>query len=115
MKAVNLVLWQREFIIILGVLCTPHQILLGVAHGKSREREIAAALKAYELKVHPSGETHKLYRIKVVTAFMTAGVPLSKVEFFRPILEENAYRLCERRGLFDLVFSLLLDHSKTQA
>lgn len=86
-----------------------------VAHGKSREREIAAALKAYELKVHPSGETHKLYRIKVVTAFMTAGVPLSKVEFFRPILEENAYRLCERRGLFDLVFSLLLDHSKTQA
>ena len=78
-----------------------------VAHGKSREHEIAAALKAYELKVHPSGETlsepHKLYRIKVVTAFMTAGVPLSKVEFFRPILEENAYRLCERRGLFDLV------------
>ena len=50
-----------------------------VAHGKSREREIAAALKAYELKV---GETHKLYCIKVVTAFMTAGVPLSKVEFF---------------------------------
>ena len=38
-----------------------------VAHGKSRERGIAAALKAYELKVHPSGETHKLYRIKVVT------------------------------------------------
>ena len=70
-----------------------------VAHGKSREREIAAALKAYELKVHPSGETHKLYRIKVVTDFMTAGVPLSKVECFRPILEENAYRLCERRGL----------------
>ena len=97
------------------MLCTPHQIFLGVAHGKSREREIAAALKAYELKVHPSGETHKLYRIKVVTAFMTAGVPLSKVEFFRPILEENAYRLCERRGLFDLVFSLPLDHSKTQA
>ena len=66
-----------------------------VAHGKSREREIAAALKAYELKVHPSGETlsepHKLYCIKVVTAFMTAGVPLSKVEFFRPILSLNDY------------------------
>ena len=34
-----------------------------VAHGKSRECEIAAALKAYELKVHPSGETRKLLQL----------------------------------------------------
>ena len=39
----------------------------------------------YSVLTAPSGETlsepHKLYRIEVVTAFMTAGAPLSKVEF----------------------------------
>ena len=58
---------------------------------KSREQEIAVALKAYEKEAHPSGETlpedHKLYRVKVVSTFLKAGVPLAKIEQFRELLE----------------------------
>ena len=44
-----------------------------------------------------------MYRVKVVTAFLRAGIPLSKLASFRDLLEENAYRLTDRRHMFDLV------------
>ena len=34
---------------------------------------------------------------------LRAGIPLSKLDSFRDILEENAYRLTDRRHMFDLV------------
>ena len=41
---------------------------------------------AYEKEVHPSGETlpeaQKVYRVKVVSTFLKAGVPLSKNRAF---------------------------------
>ena len=74
---------------------------------RSRERDISEAFKSYEQEVHPSGETlseaHKLWRVKVVTTFMKAGVPLAKVDHFRELLEENAYSLTDRRGICDLI------------
>ena len=41
--------------------------------------------------------------MKVVSTFLKAGVPLAKIEDFRSLLEENAYRLSDRRGMSDLV------------
>ena len=35
--------------------------------------------------------------------FLQAGVPLSKLDGFKEILEENGYQLCTRRYLFDLI------------
>ena len=74
---------------------------------KSREQEIAVALKAYEKEAHPSGETlpedHKPYRVKVVSTFLKAGVLLAKIEQFRELLEQNAYRLTDRRGMSDII------------
>ena len=43
------------------------------------------------------------YRVKVVTALLKAGIPLSKLDCLRDILEENAFRLTDRRHMFDLV------------
>ena len=78
-----------------------------VVSNKSREREIMDALKVYEQEAHPSGETlpeaHKLYWVKVVSTFLKAGVPLAKLEHFRGLLEEHAYRLSDRRGMSDLI------------
>ena len=55
-------------------------------------------------QVHPVGESlpeaHKLWRVKVVTTFLKAGVPLGKV---RGLLEEHAYSLSDRRGMSDLI------------
>lgn len=45
----------------------------------------------------------RIYRIRVLTTFMRAGVPLSKLKYFRDILEESAMRLTEQSHMLDLV------------
>jgi len=58
--------------------------------------------------VHPSGETLpddsiRVYRVKVLTTFLKAGVPIHKIDDFRDLLEENAVRLAGRRPMSDLI------------
>ena len=45
----------------------------------------------------------RIYRIKVVTSFLKAGVPLSKIDCFRDLLEENAFQLSQASNLSQLV------------
>ncbi len=47
-------------------------------------------------------EEHNVYRVKVVETFLQAGVCLSKLEIFRPLLEESNYRIADRRVMQDL-------------
>ena len=72
-----------------------------------REQDIAKALEKHNTEVHLRGETlpmqQQVYRVKVVTALLRAGIPLSKLDSFRDLLEEHAYRLTDRRHMFDLV------------
>ena len=74
---------------------------------EARERNIADSLTKYNTEVHPRGETlpqeQQVYRVKVVSAFMKAGVPLNKIESFRDLLEENALRLTDRRNMHDYI------------
>ena len=77
------------------------------ANKQINDRTIVESLKLYEADVHPRGEklpeAQRLYRVKVVTALLKAGIPLSKIEPLREILEEHAYRLSDVRGMFDLI------------
>ena len=47
--------------------------------------------------VHPVGEglpdSMRVYRVKVVTVVLKAGVPPSKIDIFRDLLEEHAFSL----------------------
>ena len=56
---------------------------------------------------HPVGETlpmeQWLYRLKVLKTFLRAAVPLSKLDAFRDILEENMFCLIDRRHMSDHV------------
>ena len=74
---------------------------------EKREQDIAESLVRYNQKHHMCGETLpqniQVYWVKVVSSFLRAGVPLSKVDSFRPLLEENGYRLTDRRHLFDVI------------
>ena len=76
-------------------------------HQKGKERlksnekpqmDISRALQAYSLNYHPVveslPESVRIYRVKVVTAFLKAWVPLSKINTFRDILDEHAYTHC---------------------
>ena len=73
---------------------------------EARERDIATSFAKYNQQEHTSGETlpeeMQVYRIRVVTAFLKASVPLNKVENFRD-LTENGQRLAGRRSLSDLI------------
>lgn len=72
-----------------------------------REKNIAECLKKYNEKSHSVGETlpeqQQVYRVKVVSAFLKAGVPLNKISLFHDILEEKAFRLGDRRSMQDYV------------
>ena len=78
--------------------------------------DIAAALKASDEVAHRVGETlpqdQRVYRVKVVTAFLWAAVPLNKLEHFRELLEEHAFRLSDRRHKSDIIpFISLQEHA----
>ncbi len=74
-------------------------------------------LIAHNQEQHLRGETlpeqQQVYRVKVVTTFLKAGVPLSKIELFRDLLEENAYRLTDRRNMLDYIPFILEDEEKS--
>ena len=77
------------------------------AHKEAREMDIATAFEAYNQEAHLAGGTiptdQQVYRIKVVTTFLCAGIPLNKINCFRELLEENVTRLAGRRSLSDLI------------
>ena len=80
-----------------------------------REIDIAQALKPWkhDTDSHPKGESlpmqHRVYRVKVMTAFLRAGIPLQKLGHFRDILEESAYSLMDRRHMSDLIPFILAE------
>ena len=72
-----------------------------------REKDIAEALQRHTEVTHQKGETlpeeQRIHRVKVVQTFLRAGVPIAKLDIFRPLLEENAFRLTGTRYMLDLV------------
>ena len=74
---------------------------------EKREMDIAEALKVADETSCPVGQSlpqdQRIFRVKVVTAFLRAGVPLNKLDCFRELLEEHAHRLTDRRHMSDLI------------
>ena len=73
-----------------------------------RERDLAEILQRYNNEVHLRGETlpptQQVFRVKILKAFLRAGIPLNKIGPLRELLEESGgYRLCDRRFLHDLI------------
>ena len=83
----------------------------------AREKDIALALQSHNDTTHLEGESLpmnlQVHRVKVVTAFLQAGVPLNKATCFRPILEENAYRLTDRSHLSNLIAFIIEQERNT--
>ena len=46
---------------------------------------------------------HQVHRVKVVECFLRAAVTLSKIQYFRQLLEETGYRLTDRHHMSDLI------------
>ena len=71
------------------------------------EKDIVDFLHAYDLVVHPKGETlpdeQRVHRVKVLTAFLRAKIPLNKLSCFADILEDKIFSLGGRRTMSDLL------------
>ena len=74
---------------------------------EARETYISQALQRHTEVTHQKGETfpeeQRVHRVKVVRTFLHAGVPLTKLDIFRPLLEEGAFCLTDTRHMLDLV------------
>ena len=72
-----------------------------------QEKDIVEALSAYNAKEHLAGEAlppeQLVYRVKVLTTFLRAGIPINKLDHFRELLEESSFRLAGRRTMSDLI------------
>lgn len=51
----------------------------------------------------PSLDDQKVYELQVLTAFLKAGVPITKLKYFQPLLEQNALQLTQHRYTSDLL------------
>ena len=82
-----------------------------------RVQEIAVSLKGHNAETHLVGETlpeeQQVFRVRVVTTFLHAGIPFSKLDHFKELLEEGAYRLTDRHNLSDL-FPFIQTQEKKQ-
>ncbi len=87
-----------------------------LARKGKREKDIAEALQRYDRDVHPSGETLpesvRVYRVKVLCTFLRNGVPISKIDDFRDLLEENSFRLAGRKPMSSLIPFVLEEERK---
>ena len=76
-------------------------------HKEERELDIAKALKDYQSRVHPKGETlpesTRVFRVKVVTAMSRAGIPIQKADALRELLAESGYSLTDSSHLRELI------------
>lgn len=74
---------------------------------KQREQDLAEMLQAYDDKNHPVGETlnmnTRVFRVKVLTAFLKGGIAINKIDCFKSILEESAYKLTDRSNMAQLI------------
>ena len=56
------------------------------------------------------------FRVEVLSAFLETGMPISKLNRFRPLLEAGGFRLTDTRHMLDLVSFVLQDeHSRIKS
>ena len=83
----------------------------------TREKHIADALATYDEKNDPKGETLptgiRVFRVKVVQAFLKSGTPLNRVELFRDVFEEAGVTLTSHSHMRQLIPFVLEEEYKS--
>ena len=78
-----------------------------LALASKEESRIQKALHVYDSRTRLVDDglpdSTRVYRVKVVTAMLKAGVPLSKVDLFRDLLEEHGFALTSSTNLRQLI------------
>ena len=76
-----------------------------ILESKKKDQSVLELLRRNDQAKHPKGETlpHDmcLYRFDLIQSFLTAGIPLSKIDYLRSFLEKYGYiiQCCSRSSL----------------
>ena len=74
----------------------------GIERLKSKEKKEQSIIHMLE-KYEKLPDSVRVHRIKVLTCFLKAGLPLNKIDCFRDLLEETLYRLSSSRHLAEMI------------
>ena len=84
---------------------------------QAREQNIAKFLTGYDKEVNPKGSASvpmdtRVYRVRVVEQFLKCGIPMTKIDKLRPLLEEGSYRLTHSSHLSEYIPVIYADEKK---
>eukprot|EP00733_Pompholyxophrys_punicea_P001149 Pompholyxophrys_punicea_v1_NODE_508_length_1810_cov_3.367521.p1 type:complete len:390 gc:universal NODE_508_length_1810_cov_3.367521:416-1585(+) len=72
-----------------------------------KDSDIKIALKVYDKEAHTKGETLdpaiRVFRLDVLQTFMSAGVPIAKMDTFRPLFQKYVFPLTSSDHMRDLI------------
>ena len=78
-----------------------------IAKDKKQSQSIMECLKRRDMREHPSGSPSpvdiRLFRFEIVECVLTGGIPLSKVDVLRPLLEKYGHRLTHSTNLREII------------
>ena len=82
-----------------------------IAKDKKQSQSIMDCLKRRDMREHPSGSTLpaeiRLFRFEIVECVISGGIPLSKVDILRPLLEKCGHRLTHSANLREIIPAVL--------
>ena len=78
-----------------------------IAKDKKQSQSIMDCVKRQDVREHPSGSIlpveFRLFRFKIVKCVISGGIPLSKVDILRPLLEKYIHRLTHSVSLREII------------
>ena len=88
-----------------------------LSESKKKDQSVLELLRRNDQAKHPKGETlphdMRLYRFDLIQSFLTAGIPLSKIDCLRSFLEKYGHRLTSQSHLRELIPSVLQKEKET--
>ena len=88
-----------------------------IQNSKKRDQSLLKFLRTNDKKDNPKGETlpedMRLFRFDLVETFLSAGIPLSKIDLLRPFLEKYGHRLTAHGNLSQLIPSIIEKEKET--
>ena len=78
-----------------------------IAKDKKQSQSIMDCVKRQDVREHPSGSIlpveFRLFRFEIVECVISGGIPLSKVDILRPLLEKYSHRLTHSASLREII------------
>ena len=94
-----------------------HDAKRAIQNSKKRDQSLLTFLRRKDEEDNPKGETlpedMRLFRFDLVEAFLSAGIPLSKIDHLRSFLEKYGHRLTAHGHLSQMIPSIIEKEKET--